>query len=119
MTIRGKTLKPWQVRAFKKRQGDTWLTCLKFLIPFYPLYYALSRVTLTPWLTGLVLSIPVAVICALSETVSGVDANAEGYYPIANVVVFLLSPVSMGVGAMKAKRWAKRQLLQSSAEEME
>lgn len=119
MTIAGKSLKPWQDRAFKKRQDDTWLTCLKFLIPFYPLYYALSRGTLTPWLTGFILSIPVALICALSEAKSGVDTNAEGYYPMVNVAVFLLSPVSMGVGAMKAKRYAKRLLLQSDVEETE
>ncbi len=119
MTIAGQSLKPWQAKAFKKRQGDTWLTCLKFLIPFYPLYYAISRGTFTPWLTGLILSIPVAFICALSEAKSGVDTNAEGRYPIANIAAFLLSPVSMGVGAMKAKRYAKRRLLQSDIEETE
>ena len=102
-----------------KRQGDTWLTCLKFLIPFYALYYLIDRRTITPWVTGFLFAIPIAIIVQSADTRAGVNVKSEDYYDMTPGLSYLLSPLTMGIGAMKAKRYAKRLLLQSDVEETE
>lgn len=93
-----------------KRQDDTWLTCLKFLIPLYALYYLIDRRTITPWVTGFLFAIPIAIIVQSTDTRAGVNVKSENYYDMTPGLSYLLSPLTMGVGAMKAKRYAKGKL---------
>jgi len=93
-----------------KRQGDTWLTCLKFLIPLYALYYLIDRRTITPWVTGFLFAIPITIIVQSSDTRAGMNVKSEDYYDMTPGLSYLLSPLTMGIGAMKAKRFAKGKL---------
>jgi hypothetical protein len=110
-------LNPGQVSALNKRLGDTWLTCLKFLIPFYALYYLIDRRTITPWITGLAFSLLIGFASSASDARSGIDVSAPGYYDLAPGLGYLFSPITMGIGAMKAKRYARKRLLASATEE--
>lgn len=105
-----KPLKPAQVEALKKRLGDTWLTCLKFLIPFYALYYLIDRRTITPWATGFAMSLVISIVSQASDSRAGADVKAADYYDVSPAWGYLFSPVSMGIGAMKAKRYARKRL---------
>jgi hypothetical protein len=105
-----KSLKPAQAEALKRRLGDTWLTCLKFLIPFYALYYLIDRRTVTPWVTGFALSLVIGFVSNASDSRAGIDVGASDYYDLSPGLGYLFSPLSMGIGAMKAKRYASRRL---------
>lgn len=105
-----KPLKPGQSEALRRRLGDTWLTCLKFLIPFYALYYLLDRRTITPWVTGFAFALVISFASYASDLRAGIDIGASGYYDLSPALGYLFSPVSMGIGAMKAKRYARRRL---------
>lgn len=102
-----------------KRQGDTWLTCLKFLIPFYALYYLIDRRTITPWVTGFLFAIPIAAIVQATDTRAGVNVKSEDYYDVTPGLSYLLSPLTMGIGAMKAKRYAQGKLKATSGDATE
>jgi len=106
-----KPLKPGQVIALNKRLGDTWLTCLKFLIPVYALYYLITRRTITPWVLGFAFSLLIGVASSASDARSGIDISAPDYYDLSPGLGYLFSPISMGIGAMKAKRYARKRLL--------
>lgn len=110
-----KTLNPGQVTALNKRLGDTWLTCLKFLIPFYALYYFIERRTITPWVTGFAFSLLIGYASYTSDARSGIDVSTPDYYDLSPALGYLFSPLTMGVGAMKAKRYARKRL-QASCE---
>jgi hypothetical protein len=107
-----KPLKPGQVIALNKRRGDTWLTCLKFLIPVYALYYLIARRTVTPWVAGFAFSLLIGAVSSASDTRSGIDISAPDYYDLSPGLGYLFSPITMGVGAMKAKRYANKRLLE-------
>lgn len=108
-----KSLNPGQVSALNKRLGDTWLTCLMFMIPLYALYYLIDRKTITPWVTGFTFSLLIGFISSASDARSGIDVSAPDYYELSPGLGYLFSPVTMGVGAMKAKRYARKRLLAS------
>jgi hypothetical protein len=105
-----KPLKPAQVSALNKRLGDTWLTCLKFLIPLYALYYLIERRTITPWVPGFAFSLLIGIASYASDTRSGIDVSAPDYYDTSPALGYLFSPITMGIGAMKAKRYARKRL---------
>lgn len=109
-----KPLKPEQSAALRKRLGDTWLTCLKFLIPLYVLYYILDRRTVTPWITGFALSLLIGFVSHASDVRSGINVESPDYYDLSPGLGYLFSPITMGVGAMKAKRHARKKLKESS-----
>jgi len=106
--------KPAHAEALKKRLGDTWLTCLKFLIPFYALYYLIDRRTVTLWVTGFAMSLVISVVSQASDSRAGIDVKDSGYYDVSPAWGYLFSPVSIGIGAMKAKRYARKRLLSIS-----
>jgi hypothetical protein len=124
-----KPLKPGQVTALNQRLGDTWLTCLKLLIPLYPLYYIITRRTLTPWVTGFVFSVLIGYASSAYDTRLRIDVSARGYYepataleyayfpivsmgmaPVPWALEYAFYPITMGIGAMKAKRYARKRL---------
>jgi len=117
MSAMVKPIKPGQAVALEMRLGDTWLTCLKFLIPFYSLYYLIARRTVTPWVTGIAFSLLIGAISYASDARSGIDVASENYYDLAPGLGYLFSPITMGVGAMKAKRYARIRLQVSSQAE--
>ena len=96
--------------ALEKRLGDTWLTCLKFLIPLYALYYLIDRRTVTPWVTGFLFSIAIAIASQATDSRMGIDTSAKDYYDLAPGLSYMLMPLGFGVGAMKAKNFAKKKL---------
>jgi len=117
MSSKDVSLKPGQVYALKKRQGDTWLTCLKFLIPVYALYYLIDRRTVTPWVTSFALSILVGIASNSTEIRAGVNVKASNYYDMSSAIAYILSPITMGIGVMKAKRYGKTRLNQAGISE--
>jgi hypothetical protein len=87
----------------------------KFLIPWYWLIYILGRRTITPLVTGFAFSLIIKLLSYISDARSGIDISATAYYDTSLALGYLFSPITMGIGAMKAKRYARKRL-QASCE---
>lgn len=96
--------------SLRRRLPDTWLTCLKFLIPVYGVYYLVDRRTITPWITFLLMSIPLFLLSAATDAKLGLTPKTMGYNDGSTALAYLMSPITAGAGAMKAKRYARRRL---------
>ena len=108
-----KKLTPTVEASLKARSQDTWLTCLKFLIPFYPLLYAFDRRTVTHLISGFIGSIFLTLLVYATDQRAGIDTSAPDYNDVGTGLAYFASPITMGVGAMKAKRYARRRLKNS------
>ena len=61
-------------------------------------------------MTGFAFSLLIGIASYASDTRSGIDVSAPDYYDTSPALEYLFSPITMGIGAMKAKRYARKRL---------
>jgi len=100
-----------KLKAWKLRQRDTaWGRAIaQGWIPFYALYYAITRRTITPWLYALGLGFAVGVL-------AGAFKEKEGDYT-SNLVAYALSPIAFKLGGDSARDFAKGKLKEAGEEQ--
>jgi hypothetical protein len=94
--------------AWMLRQNDTgWGRVLcQAWIPYYALYYAFTRRTITPWLWALVITMP-AIFAVGIANYNKSDGELEG---LGYLTSFVVSPFGYKLGTNKARDYAKRKL---------
>lgn len=97
--------------AFELRQKDTgWGRSLaQSYVPFYVIYYAVSRRTITPWLWALVITFGAGMTIGLVLHEKS-EKELEQLGQLAGIVV---APIGFKFGTNKAREYAKKRLEES------
>jgi hypothetical protein len=103
-----------KITAWQRRQEDTgWgRVLLQAWLPFYWIYYAVSRRTITPWLHGIGFSFAAALLVgalldATKPDTREVDQNAE---PLSSLAALVVAPFGFKIGTDSARQFAKQKL---------
>ena len=99
-----------KIRGWKLRQEDTgWgRVLLQSYVPFYWLYYAFSRRTITPWLFACGISFAAAFSIGLVNS----DKSGDELDVLGTVAALVAAPFGYKAGTDKARKFAAEKLEQ-------
>lgn len=99
-----------KLRAYNLRQKDTgWGRVIaQSYVPFYALYYAITRRTITPWLFAFGLSLSAAFCVGLVSA----DRERDELDGLATLASLFVTPFAFKAGTDKAREFAAEKLKQ-------
>ena len=95
------------INAFQRRQTDNWKQACAHLIPFYPLYYAITRQTITPLAYSIGLQLAMGIMIGLSMPANSFTEQAKSNL---NTTGWAISPAFVILGIKSAKTRGKTML---------
>ena len=97
-----------QIQAWKARQQDTsWgRVFLQAYCPFYWIYYAINRRTITPWLHGFGFAVAAVMLAGVINAGKAED-QVEG---LNTVTALIVAPIGYKIGTDSARNFAKKKL---------
>jgi hypothetical protein len=97
-----------KLKAWELRQKDTgWGRVIaQSWVPFYGLYYALSRRTITPWLWSCLISTSAAVSVGLIN----IQKSSQELDQMGQLTALITAPLGIKIGTNNARNYAKKRL---------
>ena len=99
------------IKAFRLRQNDTgWGRALANLIPFYGIFYAFSRKTITPFGMYMFVSFLSIIASVMMATSSGYDVPNQSQRELRRIIMIIATPFIIKFGINQSREYAKRRL---------
>ena len=103
------------IKAFKRRQKDTgWGYAMAHLVPFVGIYYAINRRTITPFLFSFLGAIAIGFTYGVLLVIIDPNYEEQEVETADTLIALVTIPILNKLGMEKARRYAKKRLLQDS-----
>ena len=103
------------IKAFKRRQKDTgWGYAMAHLVPFVGIYYAINRRTITPFLFSFLGAIAIGFTYGVLFAIINPNYDEQELETSGTLIGLVTTPILTKQGMEKARRYAKKRLLQDS-----